>query len=201
MLANSDTAFSSAAARVPARNMYLGTGYASLAAAGILHHPPGAGATPLALISSERRCCFLRGSTARSTPEERSASSFWSLHQSVRKCSPKQVCLYQIELRVSQFENGVSPVRLAIIAEQWRSRWRLMPRNHRFAWGRKLQSKLIRGSGAELGAARTPSMSSVGARLGGRRSRYQVYDPIVLVVQVAQECGHHSCRPRLRIVQ
>lgn len=60
MVADYDIASSSAAARVPPQNMYFGTGYASLAATGILHHPPGAGATPLALISSERRCCFLR---------------------------------------------------------------------------------------------------------------------------------------------
>lgn len=167
MLANSDTAFSSAAARVPPRNMYLGTGYASLAAAGILHHPPGAGATPLALISSERRCCFLRGSTARSTPEERSASSFWSLHQSVRKCSPKQVCLYQIELRVSQFENGVSPVRLAIIAEQWRSRWRLMPRNHSFAWERsptQINPRVRSGT-----QSRSRTINELRRRASGRR--------------------------------
>lgn len=27
------------------------------------------------------------------------------------------------------------------------------------------------------------------------------YDPIALIVHVAQEGGHHSCRPRLRIMQ
>lgn len=45
------------------------------------------------------------------------------------------------------------------------------------------------------------SKSSVGVRLDRSRSRYQMYEPIALVVQVAQERGHHSCRPRLRIVQ
>lgn len=38
--------------------------------------------------------------------------------------------------------------------------------------------------------------------LDGGSSRYQVYDPIALIVQVAQERGHHSCRPpRPRIMQ
>lgn len=38
--------------------------------------------------------------------------------------------------------------------------------------------------------------------LDGGSSRYQVYDPIALIVQVAQERGHHSCRPpRPRIKQ
>lgn len=40
--------------------------------------------------------CLLRSSTARSTPEESSAPSFWSLHQSVGKYPARQVVLYQL---------------------------------------------------------------------------------------------------------
>lgn len=181
--------------------MYLGTTCASLAATGILHHPPGAGATPLALISSERRCCFLRGAIARSTPGGKLGPLFLVGASERRKMLSWANGSVPIGIASVPSEDGVWPVRLAIIAVRWRSRWRLIQEIAIFHAG-AAALQFMRGSEAELKSCRVPSMrSSVGARLGRGSSRYQVYDPIALGVQVAQERGHHSCRPRLRIVQ
>lgn len=63
-----------------------------------------------------------------------------------------------------------------------------------FGWWRSVVDRYA-------GALWSRVKSSVGVRLDRGSSRYQMHEPIALVVQVAQERGHHSCRPRLRIVQ